>query len=291
MIALSLPFSCQRFEHGDVSVISSLRHWVADHRLSTFLVLTFLVTWGSWGVVLAVRTSAGSLLQLVGGFGPLVAAALTAWLADDLRPWAAQLVRWRVPARWWGYAALVPLGIVAALVGVHLLLGGDLDPRRLPPASGVVTIVLLTFLRGGLEEPGWRGMALPLLQDRFNATIASVVLAVIWTAWHLPLFITQGTSQAGVSLVVYGLSLLPLTVLLTVLYNNTRGSVLLAMLFHTLWNTTQAIVSPAVTGATSIPPDLLVLALLWAAALLAIGVYGVEDLSVTRLTDIPRRNA
>ncbi|MFC7138121.1 CPBP family intramembrane glutamic endopeptidase [Halobaculum litoreum] len=161
------------------------------------------------GVVLVVETPATTFLQLVGGLGPLVAAAVTARIAGDFRPWAAQLTRWRVPARWWVYAAVLPTGIVALVVALQVLAGGGLDPTRLPPVGTVVAIAVSTFLRGGLEEPGWRGMALPLLQKRLNATVASVVLGVVWTTWHLPLFVTAGSSQAGSSLLVYGLGVLP----------------------------------------------------------------------------------
>lgn len=271
-----------------MTTIASLRQWVSNHRLNTYLALTFLVTWGFWGVVLVVETSAMTLLQLIGGFGPLIAAAITAWIAGDFRPWAAQLVRWQVPARWWAYAVLVPIGIVGLVSAVHVGFGGGLDPARIPQIGSIVMIFVVTFLQGGLEEPGWRGMALPLLQQRFNATIASVILGVIWAVWHLPLFVTQGSSQAGSSFLVFGLSVLPLTLLLTVLYNNTRGSVLLAMLFHTTWNATQGVVGPAITGAGTVSPNILILVVLWVAALVAIVIHGVEDLSPNRLTDILR---
>lgn len=271
-----------------MATIGSLRQWAANNRLSTYLVLTFAVTWGFWGAVLIIETSAMTLLQLIGGFGPLIAAAITALIAGDFRPWATQLVRWQVPARWWAYAVLVPIGIISFVSVGTVVFGGGLDSARIPQISSIVMIFVLTFLRGGLEEPGWRGMALPLLQKRFNATIASGVLGVIWTVWHLPLFITGGTSQAGSSLLLYGLSVLPLTVLLTVLYNSTRGSVLLAMLFHTTWNAVQGVVGPAITGAGTVSPNVLILIVLWVAALVAIAIHGVEDLSYSRLTDIPR---
>lgn len=267
------------------------RRWVETHRLSTYLALTFLVTWGFWGAVLAVETTATTLLQLIGGFGPLLAAAITAWIAGDFRPWAAQLVRWQVPAQWWAYAVLVPVGIIALVSAGIVRFGGGIDLSRVPQLGSIATIFVLTFLRGGLEEPGWRGMALPLLQQRFNATVSSGVLGVIWTVWHLPLFITQGSSQAGSSLFLYGLGVIPLTVLLTVLYNNTRGSVLLAMVFHTMWNALQGVVSPAIIGPGTVPPTVLVLAVPWIVALAAIAIYSPEELSSSRLTDIPRFSA
>lgn len=238
--------------------------------------------------MLMVDTAATTLLQLIGGFGPLVAAAVTAWVAGDFRPWAAQLVRWDVSAQWWAYAVLAPVGIIALASAGIVRFGGGVDFARLPQLGSVATIFVLTFLRGGLEEPGWRGMALPLLQQRFSAAVASGVLGVIWTGWHLPLFITQGSNQAGSSLLVYGLGVIPLSVLLTVLYNNTRGSVLLATIFHTMWNAVQGVVGPAIVGPGMVPPNVLVLAALWIVALVALAIHGADDLSSSRLRDIPR---
>jgi uncharacterized protein len=36
------------------------------------------------------------------------------------------------------------------------------------------------------EESAWRGFALPLLQARPNPLVASIVLGVLWSAWHIP---------------------------------------------------------------------------------------------------------
>ncbi|WP_256253107.1 CPBP family intramembrane glutamic endopeptidase [Paenibacillus sp. UNC496MF] len=54
---------------------------------------------------------------------------------------------------------------------------------------------LLGSLLGGPfgEEPGWRGYALPKLQEKYRILGASLILGVLWTMWHLPFFFIQGT--------------------------------------------------------------------------------------------------
>jgi membrane protease YdiL (CAAX protease family) len=83
-----------------------------------------------------------------------------------------------------------------------------------------------------VEEFGWRGLALPLLQGRWNALASSVVLGLVWGVWHLLLMVAHGDP-----LVPYLLLIVPHTVLMTWVVNCARGSMLLAMLFHAGLNT------------------------------------------------------
>lgn len=262
-----------------------------DHRFAAFLVITFAVTWGLWGAVLAIEVPQRVLVQAVGGLGPLIGAATVAWIAGEFDRWADQLGRWRVAPRWWGFVVGFPVGLFLLVGAIHVALGGEVALERLPPVAALAPILAATFLRGGLEEPGWRGMALPVLQERYGATASSLVVAAVWTAWHLPLFVTSGTNQVGSSLVVYGLSLVPLTVLFTVLYNNSGGSVLLAMVLHTLWNGFQGWFGVTLGGTAAVSPNLVLLVVLWLAAGVAVAVYGAADLADARVTLIPRVGA
>ena len=88
------------------------------------------------------------------------------------------------------------------------------------------------------EELSWRGFALPRLQAKYNALTSSLILGVIWSLFHLPLFFTlTGPSQTDWSFSSFLLSTVGITILYAWIYNNTRGSVLLAYLFHTAAST------------------------------------------------------
>ena len=91
-------------------------------------------------------------------------------------------------------------------------------------------------LLGGFEEVGWRGYLLPRLQDRIGALTASIVIGVVWAAWHAPLFWLETTSQASFSPIWFTLHAVALSVLMTWMYNGTGGSLLLAVLFHGVVN-------------------------------------------------------
>jgi CAAX protease family protein len=84
------------------------------------------------------------------------------------------------------------------------------------------------------EEPGWRGFALPRMQSRWGPTRASILLGVLWAGWHLPLFLVQGWTTAPVW--VFFVIVTGLSVIMTLGFNLSRGSVIVAMLLHDTHN-------------------------------------------------------
>jgi len=86
------------------------------------------------------------------------------------------------------------------------------------------------------EEPGWRGFALPKLQDRYGSVIASLIVGCAWSLWHAPLYF-NGLYAGGVEgMVMRFLWNVPLAFVFTWAYNRTRGSLLISVLLHTSLN-------------------------------------------------------
>ena len=110
--------------------------------------------------------------------------------------------------------------------------------RRKPVLATTVTIL---FVGAGLEEFGWRGYALDRLQNGRNALTASLVLGLIWGRWHLPLFLIDGTVQQAIPAWQFILQQILLAVLYTGLYNDSSGSLLVAITFHTIGNASAAL--------------------------------------------------
>jgi hypothetical protein len=79
------------------------------------------------------------------------------------------------------------------------------------------------------------------LQNGRNALPASLVLRLIWGAWHLPQFLIDGTVQQAILVWQFLLQQMLLAVLYTWLYNNTSGSLLVAILVHTIGNASAAL--------------------------------------------------
>src|SRR5207247_9266931 len=101
------------------------------------------------------------------------------------------------------------------------------------------------------EEIGWRGYALPRLATRFGLGRASVLLGLIWAAWHLPQFFIPEVDTYGQSFFVYALQVTALSVAMAWLYARTNGSLLLVMLLHAAVNNAKDIVPSALLVATN----------------------------------------
>ncbi len=99
----------------------------------------------------------------------------------------AQAGRWRFGIGWYAVAILLAPLIWVVSLGMALLLGGRGPEVRLDFLVPVAAIG---------EEFGWRGYALPRLQDRMGALPASLLIGVIWAAWHLPYFIVGMVAMA-----------------------------------------------------------------------------------------------
>ena len=129
--------------------------------------------------------------MVLGAFGPAVAA----WIVlrttgGSVRAWARQILHWRVKPRWYLYALGLPVLLLVAVNGALALVGKDIDVsllgQRAP--SYLATFAFVALLGGGQEEPGWRGFALPRLQQRLTPLRATLLLAVLWGLWHLPIY-------------------------------------------------------------------------------------------------------
>jgi membrane protease YdiL (CAAX protease family) len=194
--------------------------WVRRHQFLTFVAIAYAFSWTLWGLA---AIGVGRVPFLVGGLGPMVAAAAVITLTGrSLRDWIRPVWRWRVPARWWAYALGLPALLYAIISLVLQVTGSPVDWSlalgRLPAYAG--TFIFVLFVGGGLEEPGWRGFGLPLLQQQLSPLKATLLLGLVWGVWHVPLYGPAGFVVPMVLAFFY-----------TVLWNRTR-SVGLCILLH-----------------------------------------------------------
>lgn len=217
---------------------SGLRRWTARHPAAGFVLLTYGI---SWPLFLAAGFGGGWPLVAAGAFGPATAAAVvTHWSGGSTRRWLRSMWRWRAPVRWYLYAVGVPPLLVAATVLEAAALGHTVHIGS--PASVVPEylgmLLLVAPLGGGQEEPGWRGFLLDRYQHRYSPLRASLLLGLVWGAWHLPVYGLGGFGGPILLVVFY-----------TLLYNRTR-SVPLCVLLHAGFNTAIGYLDLADAGPT-----------------------------------------
>jgi uncharacterized protein len=263
--------------------------WVKEHPLISYFVLAYAI---SWAIVAPLIASAQGFtdvpvpfaLHYLNDYGPLLAALITAGIAngtEGLRDLFGRIVKWRVGLGWVLVATFSPLAVYGIAVGVVVGLG---DPP--PDLSRLGTIAYIPYLGwaawifwiltvGIGEETGWRGYALPKLQSRMSALSATLIVTLFWVGWHLPrFFYYAGYMEQGFSvlpLAAHGF--LALAIVLTFIYNSTRGSILMAALFHGGYNFWAA--SGGAGGLTTYTIDTLFM--IWALAVVIF--FGPANLS------------
>ncbi|MDX1991390.1 MAG: CPBP family intramembrane glutamic endopeptidase [bacterium] len=208
--------------------------------LLTFFALTFAITWGLALVYVVFDDVLSPVLgplsdrnpiYWVAVFSPSISALL---LTAVFEGWAGvqvlltRLVQWRFGAV---YYALILIGI--PLLGI---ITGSVAGTALPVSLAAIAASRFGGAGPLGEELGWRGFALPRLLALHNPLRASLILGTIWGVWHLPAFALAGTAQNALSLPMFMLGALALSVIATAVFHATQGSVLSAVLLHMMVN-------------------------------------------------------
>ncbi|HJQ09543.1 MAG TPA: CPBP family intramembrane glutamic endopeptidase, partial [Gemmatimonadaceae bacterium] len=183
-----------------------------------------------------------------------------------------RLVRWKVHFSRYAVAILLPFAVRGLAIAAVTTLQSESGTLLLRPAESIGRITILMVLLVPLEEIGWRGYALPIVQRRHSPLASSVILGGIWGLWHLPLVWAcvgyQQSSDPWSYMVWFLATIIPISCLVTWLFNHTGESVLLTSLFHIAINAADfALILPSSTGnsvlfGTTIISTLLV-GLLW----------------------------
>ena len=137
-------------------------------------------------------------------------------------------------------ALLLHPGIILTAGLIESILGGEVlfNFSIVSTPISLLTLVISVFLLGPLpEEMGWRGVGYERLQITMAPLTASILLGTFWAVWHVPLFFIENTFQFNLGLGsfrfwVFLLSNIPLTVIITWIYNHTDRSILVAAVVH-----------------------------------------------------------
>ncbi|MFX1263016.1 MAG: CPBP family intramembrane glutamic endopeptidase, partial [Promethearchaeota archaeon] len=167
---------------------------LAKHSLALYFVLSYAIMIFAIALVLFTDTSE-LLCMIIAIWSPTISATFISGIIGGLQGIKQNLqglLIWRIHPKWYFGAVFVLIAPLIFAV-VYTLMG--LDAPGINPLLTPMSF-LLSFLNtlhyGPLsEEAGWRGFALPRLQERYSALTSSVILGVLWACWHLPLYLVQ----------------------------------------------------------------------------------------------------
>ena len=273
------------------SLLSVMQRWVREHPLLSFFILAYAISWilsipfilSEWDVL----RGDFKLVFVIKSFGPFAAAYFLTYLLEGKEGVARLLRRIRQVKAGWIWYLFILLGIPALiLAGILVQPGKWTNFQGLTPAVLVqylITFVVVAFGGGPLgEEPGWRGFALPRIQRRYGPLWGTLLLAVMWTCWHLPDFLTSaqgggpgtGFSAFLVNFPIFLVLVTAIAIILTWVYNHTGGSIFIAILVHASINTPQVVLAPLFPAVDTTSLNL--------AALLGFGLVAILIVILTR---------
>ena len=234
------------------------KNFLKRHSLVIGIILMFIYTWTidlSNAGILPFQFPFAIYITL--GWGFIFASVIMTGLTLGKQAVIALLKRylqWRVGWKWFLVALLLePICIIA---GVYLDAAltqvspdfSDVIAYEIFGASASLPLFILPFFLVEIiingEEIGWRGYVLPRLQAKYSALTSTLILGVVWGFWHLPKYLSH---FEAVVFAWFMLHIMAFAIILTWLYNNTKGSLLMVALCHAISNTVGIFVPMAST--------------------------------------------
>ena len=244
-------------DNASIQSASSQRSVLARYPLVFYFLIAFSFSWLMFlpGVltyygVLNISDSLVGVLGITGLLGPILSGFVMTAVTEGragIHRWLRRIVLWRVGLRWYLFALIgLPLAMVLATIIVRpgaLESFQTLAPLSVLPYLGA--FVFMVLIGGPLfEEPGWSGFALPRLQRVHSPLVGGLILGSLWALWHLPGFLIPSQDLTDIpprgtvlDFFVFALALIGLRLVMQWVFNNTKGSVLMAILIHASWNT------------------------------------------------------
>jgi membrane protease YdiL (CAAX protease family) len=276
--------------------------WLKRHPVLAGFVLMFAFTWpiDLWAAADShgwTSVSIPPILPLLVGYGFVAASLVMTGVIDGragIRRLLHQFLVWRIGLLWYAVVLLGAPVVDLAAIAVHTGLGGAVPDFTQPFARQVVgsldlvialPLFFLFMVLANGEEIGWRGYALPRLQVRHTALVASLVVGTVWAFWHIPKFLTAGSAQ-DYPFWVFLLDSIAKAILFTWVYNSTGGSLWAVTLLHASVNTSVVFLPIVPAAIDDIRPTLIAIGLRCLLAISVVLVAGPARLTRSRSTQV-----
>lgn len=226
-----------------------------------FIITIFLSLFVFWGpiaifkipTVNLVEGAAGPawaiMLFIIGGFVPSITGIILTAVFEGkkgTKQLLKQAFKINIGFKWFNTIILISVYFTVSLIIIYSVLGGNFDYSQF--LIQLPTIFPLIILGPLSEEYGWRGFALKRLLKIVHPNLASLVVGLIWSLWHLPLFYMAGTSQHefNIPFLAFLISITSCSFIYTYIYIKTNGNLFSAVLFHWIYTYVIQVVSTTI---------------------------------------------
>lgn len=194
-----------------------------NKKIKNYLLRTFIISWSSWLILallvksnlLTFSSIIGTIIFTIGEFGPTISAIS---LSEEKITFKFVMNFIFSNKK----KSIIYLLIFCILLSLTI----GLSSMELNPAVPLLAIpfifIICTFVNGGNEELGWRGILQPILEKKLAFPIATLVTGIVWSIWHLPLWFIDGTSQSNMPFLVFAVYMIFLSFWLSAVYKRTN---------------------------------------------------------------------
>jgi membrane protease YdiL (CAAX protease family) len=216
------------------NVVTRIRRLIGRHPIPSFIVLAFAFTWSLTPLV-----SVSIAFGLLALFGPAVAALIVSWADGTLGELRSRVLDWRRSPRNYAMAFAIPFAVAAIALAAYVLAGNTAQGLG---AISAIEVVIFALVIG--EEIGWRGFLMPRLRSRMGLAQAGLMTGIVWTLWHLPIYLVPGQGLAAFA--VFAWWVVPLAVVMGYVTERANYSVLVATVMHGAANIATPILLPGI---------------------------------------------
>lgn len=223
------------------------------YRPFLFYVLATVFPWAFWFMAAYIShlipvkdwyMTVASIIGLIGLVSPMIIAAYFIFSDPNLRR--------DLLTRFFNFKTAKPIYYVLACClmltsillaqAISLLFGYSVSQFTITGhftfTSGVFPVWFLLIMAPVFEELAWHTYGTDALRTRFNLFYTSLIFAIYWGLWHLPLSFINGYYQSNlvesglIHAINFPISIIPFVLLMNWLYFKTNRNILVAIVFH-----------------------------------------------------------
>ena len=220
---------------------------VYKHRILIYIVMTYALSWIIWAFSFIFKDIEPSLFITIGTFVPSIIGIFLYFKMNHISviTFLSIQLKFRLKAKNYFMIFLLPMIIIAISYGFMKLFSFETSDVSYRWFELPIVFITILFLMGPLgEEFGWRGYLHSVLKEKYNLFHTSLIIGLIWSIWHLPLFFIEGALQneftklygIGLSLSGYLIYTVMISLWIGVYFEKTKRSIVTALIIHTMAN-------------------------------------------------------